>query len=172
MNPVSDWATRVTVGDTTRPRSCADVILTLTRSGQPVNGAKVYLRTTYGRTTYRGVTGPPAGPADGQIPVTGVHEGDRIRAYYSNSILNFPLFFADHEITASECLSSAAMGFSSVSLELEPDAFTPGADIGTRLFAQRSRGEDPLRRTPTTAARGPGASRRSAPARPSGALRQ
>ncbi|OEJ21954.1 hypothetical protein AR457_39180 [Streptomyces agglomeratus] len=130
VNPVTDWETRVTLGQTTHPRPCGDVILTVTRGGQPVNGIHVYLRTTYGRTVYQGTTNrrDSIGLADGQIRVTGVHEGDGIRCL-GLGFLNFSLLTAGHEVTAAECSG----GNVRLSLELRPSPFALGLTVEPAL---------------------------------------
>ena len=82
--PVADWKVKVRTASVSRKNPCAGLVVRILRFGQPFIGARVYLRTYYGRRVYQGATKESQNLAwgvqtgAGALLIRGAHVDDEI----------------------------------------------------------------------------------------------
>ena len=162
------WQPRISIDNRSRRSLCGPMIVTARDGrGQPVNDAGVWVHTSYGQTIYQGVTGSYQSPSltrvsfgDGQIPLSGVHVGDRL-AFFRIGYQR-----AEYIVTSADCgaaltsrldlrgerLAAHASQKSDLQMTLAPEPFALAAGVAPTSQAGqvqvRVRADAPLKSAP------------------------
>lgn len=103
----SEWQPRVNIENRTRSNLCEPFTVSVTNrdTGAPIDNVEVWLRTSYGQSILQGKTGSyetgggRASFGGGNLPLTGIHVGDRITASGGEYI-----------VTSADCGATSRLG--------------------------------------------------------------
>jgi len=106
-NLPSEWQPRVNIENRSRPNLCEPFTISVTNrdTGAPIDNEEVWLRTSYGQSILQGKTGSyetgggRASFGGGNLPLTGIHVGDRITASGG-----------EYVVTSADCGATSRLG--------------------------------------------------------------